>query len=62
VRKANFDIFKILFLKLNNIKTIHGIKLNFLGINHRFLFYEAGNLAMLFKNGALAFSLLPFLE
>jgi len=39
VRKANFDIFKILFLKFNIIKTVHSIKLIFLGINYQKLFF-----------------------
>jgi len=55
---------------------MHGIKLNFFGRNYkklfflfysvkffqlyRFLFYGAGTLATLFKNGALAFSLFLF--
>jgi len=35
VWKANFDIFKILSLKLIISRTIHGIKLNFFGINYK---------------------------
>jgi len=35
LQKANFDIFKILSLKLIISRTIHGIKLNFLGINYK---------------------------
>jgi len=35
VRKANFDIFKILSLKIIISRTVHGIKLIFFGINYK---------------------------